>query len=159
MKRYNILLNIGIGILSAAIIAVVIFKFVINRKSSIPFTINEIEKTEIFDLNGNELKLASLISQNSNAYVLIFNLKDCHSCVADGIDILGKLSKEGRQCLGIAIHDQIEDIDGWSINFDFRPFYMIKTVDFLDHIKCPITPILLEFKNQKVESYSYLLPH
>lgn len=159
MKRYGILLDISIGVLTVAIIGVVIFKFVINRKPSTSFEINGIEKARVFDLSGSELKLDRLIPQNGTAHVLIFNLRDCHSCVSDGVEILKKLKQEGRQCLGIAVHDRIEDVDGWTINFDFSPFYMIKTVVYFDYIKSPITPVLLKFKNQKVESYTYLLPH
>jgi hypothetical protein len=159
MKRYELLLNIGIGVLAFAIILVVIFKFVIVKKPADPFAINNIEEATVFDLSGSELKLDHLIPQNDTIHVLIFNLKDCHSCISDGVEILKKLRKEGRQCFGVAIHDRVEDVDGWTINFDFSPFYMMKTVVFVDHFNIPITPILLKFNNRKVERHSYLLPH
>lgn len=158
MKKYGILMNIGIGVLATTIIAVVLFKFVINRNPA-SFAITGIEETRVWDLSGNELKLDRIISENNTVHILLFNLKDCHSCIADGVEILNKLKKEGRQCAGIAIHDQIDDFSGWTINFDFTPFYMMRTATFFDHIKCPVTPVLLIFKNQKINSYTFLLPH
>jgi len=159
MKRYELILDIGIGVLAFAIILVVIFKFVIVRKPSDPFAINNIEEETVFDLSGSELKLDRLIPKNGTVHVLIFNLRDCHSCVSDGVEILKKLKEEGRQCFGIVVHDRVEDVSGWTINFDFSPFYMMKTIVFLDHLNIPITPILLKFNNRTVESHNYLLPH
>ena len=73
--------------------------------------------------------------------------------------MLNKLKKEGKECLGLVVHDSIEDVTGWSINFEFRPFFMMKTLDFFDHIKSPVTPVLIKIKDNEVENYRFFTAH
>jgi len=159
MKRKDIFYNVSIGVMAAAILIVVIFKFVVNKQPVDSFSINGIENISVFDLDGTEFEMSHLISKNDEDYCLIFNLKDCHSCVFDGVAMLKKLRAEGKTCTGFVIHDNLEDVNGWTINFEFRPFFMMKTLEFFDHIKSPITPVLVKFKKQKVENYKYFTPH
>ena len=159
MTKKDIYYTIAFGIIGAAIIFVVIFKFVINRKPEIPFAINKLDNITLTDFDGNELKLKQLISSASETYCLIFGLKDCHGCIFDGVEVLNKLKKEGKECLGLVVHDSIEDVTGWSINFEFRPFFMMKTLDFFDHIKSPVTPVLIKIKDNEVENYRFFTAH
>lgn len=157
--KKDIYYSIAFGIIGAAIVFVAIFKFVIDRKPEAPVAVNEINDITLTDFDGNELKLKQLITGAPETYCLIFNLKDCHGCIFDGVEVLNKLKKEGKECLGLVVHDNIDDVTGWSINFEFRPFFMMKTLEFFDHIKSPITPVLVKVKNDKVDNYRFFTAH
>jgi hypothetical protein len=159
MKKKDIFLNAGIVILAVVIVIVVIFKFVINRQPVDSFAINEPGDIKVFDLSGSEIQFQQIISKNGDTYCLIFKINDCPSCIYDGVEILIKLKAGGKHCIGIVTHDLLDEVNGWTINFDFRPFFMLQTIDFFEHIKSPITPVLVKFKNQDIASYRYFTPH
>jgi len=157
--KKDIYFIIAFGIIGAAIVFVAVFKFVITREPELPFAVNGLTEIALSDMDGNGLKLRQLIAGSPETYCLIFNLKDCHGCIYDGVEVLNKLKAEGKVCLGLAVHDNLDDLNGWSINFDFRPFFMMKTLEFFDHIKSPITPVLIKIKDDKVENYRFFTAH
>jgi|GEM_PF-925617 len=159
MKKLDFFYNIAIVVLVIGIITVVIYKFAIPVKQpQDSFKIQEFEKVEIIDLSGNEIKLGQLMAKDGATYCIMFRINDCFSCVFDAIQDLKRLRDSGKACMGIIIHDLLDEVRGFTANYEFSPFFMIKRVDFYEFIKSPMTPVLVKFKNNKVESYRYFTP-
>jgi len=69
------------------------------------------------------------------------------------------LRASGKACIRLIIHDRLDEVNGFTANYDYPAFFMITRVAFYDHIKSPITPVLVKIQNNKVENYRYFTPH
>ena len=157
MKKSEILYSISMGALALGIILVILFKFVLNQKSRESFTIKSIDEINVSDLNGNKIKLASFLEKDNLTYLLIFQLSDCYSCIYIGLNDLKDLQRAGKQCLGIVVHDYLEEVNGWSTHQDFSPFLMLKRLDFFEYVKSAHTPVFVKIVKGKIDSYRYIL--
>jgi len=81
---------------------------------------------------------------------------DCFSCVYKGIEDLKSLKNTGKVCFGLVINNSIEEVKGWASNYESSPFFMIKKLDFFEHIKSVSTPVFVKIAKGKVESYRYI---
>lgn len=159
MKKSDLFLNIGIGVVILAIITVILFKFVINKTGKEEsFKINNIEKIMVSDLNGNQINFSDLLDKEGDTYILIFELRNCYSCIFKGIENLKSLKKSGKSCFGLAVHDYLDELNGWSTNHDFNPFFMIKKSEYFDNIHSTHLPVFIKITNGKVESYRFITP-
>lgn len=157
MKKSDLFFSIGAGILALAIILVVVFKFLVTPKPKETFDIQDIEQIKVTDFNGDEINLTLFLEKSEVTYMLIFQLNDCYSCVYRGLTDLKALQKEGKQCLALVVHDNMEDVQGWSAHEDFSPFLMLKRTDFLEYVNCPHTPVFLKIAKGKIKSYRYIV--
>jgi len=155
MKKKNFYMNLGIIIMIIAIIVLVVFKYIIKDKNS-GISIN-IEKTNLIDLNGKVIKLSQLLSDNVN-YCYIFDLNDCPSCIFKGLNDLTELKKSGDSTMAVVIHNRIDEVSGWSSNYNYSPFYMIKRNKFYAYIHVQSTPVIIKIKNGKIINYRYIFP-
>jgi hypothetical protein len=154
-KIYTIL----ILVLSIAIVFVLLYKFVIKRPLVIEGPkIENPEKITALRLDGSEVNLFGLISEKDECYCLLFELDNCQSCIYKGIVELETLEKEGKNCLGIAIHDWFEEIKGWSQHYKLKTFVVLKKVRYYEYIHSPHLPIIIKFKEGKINSYKYISP-
>lgn len=160
MKKSDLFYTIAIVVLIVLIIAVVLFKFVLREKNpQETFRIRSFEEITVIDLNGSEIKLPQLMAEDQSTYCIMFRITDCFSCVFESIQELIHLKNSGKSCIGLIIHDRLDEVNGFTANYEFSPFFMITRVAFYDYIKSPITPVLVKIKNNKVESYRYFMPH
>lgn len=160
MKKLDLFYNITIAVLVVLIIAVGLFKFVIQKKASQEsFQIQGFEEIPVIDLSGNEIKLPRLMAEDQSTYCIMFRITDCFSCVFESIQELIHLRASGKPCIGLIIHDRLDEVNGFTANYEFPAFFMITRVTFYEHIKSPVTPVLVKIKNNKVESYRYFTPH
>jgi len=151
--------TIGIAVLLLCIAAVVIFKFVLPRKPVDSFHVNKTEQLTVVDLDGNEIKFSDILSKDESSYCLLFSLKDCYSCIFRGLEDLTNLRRAGKNCFGLVIDDNYKDVDIWAANYEFTPFLVLKRVDFYEHIKSVVTPVLVKFENGNVDSFKYIMPN
>lgn len=158
MKKRDIFYNTGIGVLIIAIVVLVVFKFILPQKAKPDFWIKDYEKVTVMDLDGNELLLPSLFDKDGSTYFLIFDMSDCFSCISKGLEDLKSLKNAGKPCLAIVVHHMVDEVRGWSANYEFSPFFVIMRPAFYEHIKTPLTPVMVEFKNGGIESYRFLRP-
>lgn len=159
MKKNDLVLNIGIGVVVVVIIAIFLFKFVINKTGKEElFKINNIEKIVVSDLNGNEIKFFDLLDKEDDTFILIFDLRNCYSCIFKGIENLKSLKKSGKSCFGLAVHELLDELNGWSANHDFSPFFLIKKSDFFENIHSMNLPVFIKISNGKVESFRFITP-
>lgn len=159
MNKRDLFYNIAIGVVIIGIIAIVIFKFVIPKEPQQGiFGIKEYEKITITDLNGAELKLKDLVAKDESTYCLLFEMTNCYSCIFKGIEDLKRLKSAGKTCIALVVHHLIDEVNGWSANHDFTPFFVLKKQDFYEHIHTPLMPVMIKIKNGNVESYRYITP-
>jgi hypothetical protein len=158
MKKLEQFYSIGIGVLLMGIIALVLFKFVFVPQRQDTFRIEKIDTMPILDLDGNKLHLSDLLSKDTDTYFLIFNLNDCLGCIYKGLEELKNLDNAGKTCFGLVIDDYFQEVATWASHYEFSHFLVIKRVDFYEHIKSPITPVLVRFRNQEVDSWWYFTP-
>ena len=154
MKKSDVLFFTGLLGLTVGIILVVLFKFVI--KTGDTFAILNFRDINVMEFNGNNGELKNFLSKDETTYCLIFDLNDCYSCINRGLEELKTLKSQGSACLGIVIHDFIEEVRGWAANYEFSPFLMLKRGDFYKHVKTPYTPVLVIFEGEKVGSYRFI---
>jgi len=160
MKKSDLFYTIAVAALIVLIIAVGLFKFVLREKNpQETFQVREIEEIPIIDLNGNEMKLPQLMAEDQSTYCIMFRITDCFSCVFESIQELIHLRNSGKACIGLIIHDRLDEVSGFTANYEFPSFFMITRVVFYEHFKSPITPVLVMLKNNEVESYRYFTPH
>jgi hypothetical protein len=158
MKKNDWVFNITSLVLIMGIIFLIAFKFFINGKNKGDFGIAEIQQLKLADLNGNNLNFFYLLSENNETYCLFFELNNCYSCIYKGIEDLKKLKVSGCQTMGIAIHDYINDVEGWSANHEYTPFFVLKKTDFYKHFSCSLLPVLVKFHKGEVNSYRFVTP-
>jgi len=160
MKKSDLFYTIAIAALVVLIIAVALFKFVIlERNPQETFQVKGFEEITVIDLNGSEITLPQLMTEDQSTYCVMFRITDCFSCVFESIQELIHLRKSGKACIGLIIHDRLDEVSGFTANYEFSPFFMITRVAFYEHFKSPITPVLAKIQNNKVESYRYFTPH
>lgn len=157
MKKYTLFYSILITLLSICIVLVILFKFILKPKPG--FNIENRDRLTVTDINGKEINLFSLFDHKEDTYLLIFSFNDCSSCIFRGIEELKAIKKAGRNCIAIVIHDYYEEIKSWSTNQDFSPFVVLKRIDFHDHIKTSLTPVLVKIRNGKIKNAFYILPN
>lgn len=155
MKKSSIFYLIGIFLVSVCIFGVIMFKFIL--KPSPPFSIEEIDKITITDLNGKEFKLGFFFLKDEYSYLLVADLNDCYSCIYRGIGELKTLKKAGRYCMVLVVHDSIEEVKGWSAQFEFSPFMVLNRIDFYENMKISSTPVLVKIRNGKIKNVLYIL--
>lgn len=160
MKKSDLFYTIAVAALVVLIIAVALFKFVIlKRNPQETFQVKGFEEITVIDLNGSEIKLPQLMAEDQSTYCVMFRITDCFSCVFDSIQELIHLRNSGKACIGLIIHDRLDEVSGFTANYEFPSFFMITRVAFYEHFKSPITPVLVKIQNNKVESYRYFTPH
>lgn len=159
MKTTDRIYSIAIVVVILAIIGVVIYKFAVPGKPDVgAFDIKEFEKMIVLDLDGSEVRLADLAAKDEITYCFIFELSNCYSCIFQGIEDLKRLKNAGKSCLGLAVHHMIDEISGWSANYDFSPFFMLKKENFYEHIRTPVMPVMVQIKNGKIVGFRYIRP-
>lgn len=159
MKTPDRFYNLAIILAIIGIIALVLFKYVIpGRSQSNDFQIKDFDKITVLDLSGNEVKLADLLAEEESTYCLFFELTNCYSCLFKGIEDLKSLKSAGKPCVGLAVHHMVDEIAGWSANYDFTPFFMLKKESYYEHIQSPVMPVMVKLRKGKVESFRYILP-
>lgn len=158
MKKKDLFLNIVIGVLSAAIVVVALYKFVIVNEPQKNFGFKDFHRLEVTDLNGNPLNVASLMSETGDTYLLVFDLKDCPSCIFRGKDEIKHLREAGKHGFVIMVHDSIEEVSGWASANDVSPIFMMKRVDFYDHVHTSRTPVVVKMRKDNVESFRFITP-
>jgi len=163
MKNKETVYNILLVLLLAAIVIVALVRFVLPGKKDhlqpINFRIDTAESLEIHDLDGRTVKWKEQIQGEENIYILLCKTSDCFSCIHEGVTDLKDLQDAGNSCMVLIIDDNIENVRGWSAaNFPFKPFYVIKKVDFYKHIQAALTPVVFNMHNGEVQRYKYILP-
>ena len=159
MKIREHFLTIGIVVLLLCIAGVGVFKFVLPGTPADSFHLKNIERLRIVDLDGNEITFTDIPPKNDSSYCLLFNLTDCYSCIYRGLEELTALKKAGKNCFGLVIDDNYKDVDVWAAHYEFSPFLVLKRVDFYEHIKSVVTPVMVKFENGHVDSYKYIMPN
>jgi hypothetical protein len=159
MKKTDWFYNAAISAVAIGIIAVFVFKFVLpDKPQQDGFAVREFEKITVIDLSRNELQLADLVSKDLSTYCFLFEMTNCYSCIFQGIEDLKKLKAAGKPCVALAVHHLIDEVAGWSANYDFSPFFMLEKHNFYEHIHTPVMPVMIKIKNGKVETFRYIQP-
>ncbi|MGE5344114.1 MAG: hypothetical protein ACM3SY_21825 [Candidatus Omnitrophota bacterium] len=158
MKKAQWLYGTAIGVLVIGIILVIIFRFILPPKNPNAVNIKEFEKVSVIDLNGEQVRLADLAKKDQITYCMIFELTNCFSCIQKGIDDLKTLKKEGKSCIALAVHELIDEVNGFSATVEFAPFFMLKKKDFYEYVTTAHLPVMIKLKNGEVESFRYITP-
>ncbi|MCP5105384.1 MAG: hypothetical protein GY950_18490 [bacterium] len=157
MKKRNLIYDIGIVVLLIVVVAVVYVKFFAAKPQS-PVDIKGIDTLTVLDTSGTAVKFSGLMENGRSAYVFIFYMDDCYSCIHRGIQDLVQLQKDGKNCVGLVVHELINEVEGWSAKQEFSPFFMIKKTDFYEHVNTSMTPVIMKIVDGKVESSRYITP-
>ncbi|MCK4766124.1 MAG: hypothetical protein KAW12_28255 [Candidatus Aminicenantes bacterium] len=158
MKKSDLFFNIGIPVLFVGIIAIVVFKFIIQEQNPGLFAVRELSSISVVDLNNNKLNLMDLLDKDNETYCFLFELTNCYSCIYNGIEDLKKLKSSGSNCIAIAVHDLTDEVAGWSQNHDFSPFFVLKKIDFYKYFQCSTMPVLFSLKKGKVKAFRFITP-
>ncbi len=154
MKRQKIL-DGAIIMMVLAIVTIITFKFVLPAK---PDLIIDFKKMDLLDLNKNTIVLSDLLNKEETSYCMIFDLNDCFSCINKGIADLKALQEAGHNAIAIAVHQQVDELNGWSKHHDFSPFFMIRRPDFYQHIEVQTTPVIIKIEKNEIKNFRYILP-
>jgi len=157
MKKQDVLFYSLLGVITLAIVVLVLFKFVFISKDSLKIT--NLQKLTVKDLKGSELNLVEFLKKKDRVYVLLFSLADCSSCVFKGVDDLKMLDEAGKSAVALIVNDDVEDVKAWAIHYKYLPVLILKRVDFFEHVNCVTTPVMITFKKGKIKGYRYILPH
>ena len=157
MKKNERLLNIGILAISIGIIAVLIMKFALAKKPS-GFSIKDPANISVLDLKGNRVTLSNLFDSEKGTYCLIFELTNCNTCIVKGINDLIQLNGVGERCIAIVINDLPEEVIGWSQFQEFSSFYVLKKIDFFNHIQSALLPVFFKIKAGEIEMFRFITP-
>jgi len=147
--------TLSIILLVIIILFVFIHRFVLKTDDSNVY-IKAFDKVIISDLNQNKFFFSRLLPIKKDSYVLLFELRNCYSCIINGFEDLIKLQKSGENCIAIAIHDLIEEVKGWSINVSFNNLFVLKKIDYYKYFSAAHLPILIKIQNKKIVSYRYI---
>lgn len=158
MQKSNLVYYAAVALSMAAIAAVIVFKFVIPGDNPNQFKIENTEEIVLTDLDGNSVALESLLRHHDSTFCLLFELSSCYSCIYNGLVDLKTLKDSGNHCIAVAVHDRLDDIEGWSEKQEFSPFFMLKKVDFYRHIHSPVLPVLIQLTGHTVKKFKYILP-
>jgi len=158
MKKKEIVANVIIGVLVAAIVAVIAVKFASKKEPKLSFDIKNIEEIEVLDLENNPVRFAGLLPKDDAAYCLLFDIRDCTSCIIKGLDDIKELRKEGKRTVTLAMFDLMDDLRAWANVNECRDIFMLKKVMFYDHFFCQTTPVLIRFDNGAIEAFKYIIP-
>ena len=159
MKSKDLIFSLGIVVLLIAVVVVVVFKFVLNPgRHDAAFRIDSLENLVLIDMNNNSIKFPDLLDKNKETYCLIFEMTNCYSCIYFGIEDLKKLRKAGNDSMAIVVDDRLYEVAGWSEKQEFSPIFMLKKIDFYDHIQSSLLPVLVKIKDGEVKSYRYITP-
>jgi hypothetical protein len=154
MKKRDVQYMFAILALITAIIVLVYFKFIRKQESAVSF--DNPEKITVSTIGNNLLSLSDIIDNSGELFLVVFNFDDCYSCISRGIFDLISLKKAGKKCAALVVHDNIDEIRGWSEKQDFSPFYVIKKNVYFEHIKSPHTPVLIHFKDGEIRKYHFI---
>lgn len=158
MKNKEIVANVIIGVLVVAIIAVVAVKFIFKKEHKLSFDIRGIEEVGVLDLEKNPVRFVDLIPKDDVIYCMLFDMRDCTSCIIKGLDDLKELRKEGKRTITLAIFDLMDDLRDWANVNECEDIYMLKKVTFYDYFFCQTTPVLIRFNNGDIEAFKYIIP-
>lgn len=143
-------------ILSIVLILIVISKFIIKDNKA-PFSMN-VNRITISSLDGTHIRLADMLTNKGDIYVLVFRLNDCYTCLAKGIADMQDLSRSGSDYICLVIHDNLEDIKGFAQIFPEINFHQITTKEQYENIRSPYFPIIVMLRNKKVINYRFITP-
>ncbi|MCP4214118.1 MAG: hypothetical protein GY765_05655, partial [bacterium] len=129
-----------------------------GENTSDKFRIDDLGNLPLHHLQGDTLKLGDALDSDKPTYCFIFQLKDCASCIFKGLDDLVQLKKQGSSCIAIALHDYVEEVEGWSAHRDFSPFYVLKRADFYAQVHSMMLPVFVKFQDGKVKSFRFITP-
>ena len=110
------------------------------------------------DLKGETVNLADRLSPRGATWLMFFGLNQCYSCVARGLDDLTLLRKKGEHCLAVAVHGNLDGVNGWLAHESFRPVFVLSRESFLCHVACRSLPVILRLEKGKVTSCRYPAP-
>jgi len=158
MKKQDVFFYSILGVISIAIIVLVLFKFVFVHKDS-SFAIDGLEKLTIKDLHGSELNMVEYLKRYNRVFVLLFGLGDCNSCVYKGVEDLKMLNDAGKHSIALIVSNDIEDVKAWTLHYEFLTVFILKRLDFFDHITCVTTPVMITFEKGKIKGYRYIMPN
>jgi hypothetical protein len=156
MSKKQLFLNISICIAVISVVVVVLIKFVLPGKSWSEYKFQDFEKITVFDIEGKETKFSTMVSTSESTYCFLFNMEDCYSCIVKGIQDLESLKNSGKRAIAVMVHDYPDELKGWSGNFKFTPLYSIKRAEVYEHIIVPKLPVMLEIKDNEIESIRYI---
>jgi len=158
MIKTERLYNIAIGVLLVGITVLFISKFGLKQSPQESFAIKEIDRIMVTDLMGNEIPLSKWYSNEEPVYFLIFDLKDCFSCISRGLEEFKSLKTAGKSCFGLVVDDYYQEVSVWASNYEFLTFLVLKRPEFYQHIKSVVTPVIVKIENGKADSYRYITP-
>ncbi len=158
MNKKEITGNVIIGLLVAAIIGVLIAKFVLVKEPRFSFDIREQSEVEVRDLEGNPTKFVDLLPSNDVIYCLLFDERDCTSCVIKGLADMKELRRDGKRTIILAMFNLIGDLRGWANVNECQDVFMLKKAVFYDHFFCQTTPVMIRIKNGSVDAFKYIIP-
>ena len=154
MKKKELYFYIAVGVLLICIILIYILKFGPSRRES--FEIKNMDHLSVTDLMGNKVKFQDSWKKGETVYCLLFDLNDCFSCIYRGLEDLKYLKNKGKKCLGIVINDYVEEVKGWAAQYECSPVFLLKRIDFFNHIKCVKTPVFFILEKGNVENFRYI---
>lgn len=158
MKKKELVANVIIGLLVIAVIAVIVIKFVIGNKPTATFDIRNMDEIEVLDLENNPVRFTNLLSSEGVVYCLLFDNRDCTSCIIKGLDDIKALRKEGKRTLTLAMFDLMDDLRAWANVNECQDIFLLKKVTFYDHFFCQTTPVMIRFNNRDIEAFKYIIP-
>lgn len=157
MKKSEVIYLIVVVLLVAAIIAVILFRFVLKKGTEL-VEIGDTDEITLMSVKKEVVTLSKLMEKSGTLYFIIFNIDGCYSCIVRGLNDLSALQGEGKYCIAIVIHNDIDEIKGWAEKQDFSPFYMMKKSVFYDYIKTPHVPLFVHLKNGLIKNFQFITP-
>lgn len=157
MSKKDFLFKFTVASLTAAIVVVVVIRFVLNRSKDIVEMAppNEID---LVSIDNEKVTLAQLLGEEQDLYFLIFDMNGCYTCILSGLNDLMELEKAGRNCIAIVLHEYLDEVKGWSKTQQFSPFFMVRKSVFYDRFKIPHLPVLIQYKKGEIVNFRFLSP-
>jgi hypothetical protein len=159
-KKIDVFLNLAIGFAIVVIIFILLYKFVLNDSpANEPFKVKNLKQINVTDLKGNYDSLEELLAANENTYCLIFELTNCYPCIQKGLDDLNELLSDGNKGFAIVVSNYYDEVEGWASKMaSSTPVFVLKKSAFYENIHCTNLPVLVRFKNVRVENYRFITP-
>lgn len=157
VRKNDFFFYVVFAVLVIAVIAVVIYKFIIRVPESEAFRIKEPENINLTDLDGRVLGLTSMLNKDKDTYWLFFELDNNQSLINRGLQVLRQMQANGKDCIATAVHDSIDEVRNWSTGNDFSPVYVIEDIDFYRSFYCGILPVIVKINKGKVKEYKHYI--
>lgn len=156
MKKSDFIFYSILSILVMSIVVVVIVKFYIIPRSQKSTVIENIDDIQIYNLDGNCIKLNSIIDKSGTSFFVIAKLNDCYGCVLRSINELKVMQKKDCHCFMLIVYDSLDDVKGWSSHEKFSPIYMMTRSDFIKNVNIKSSPALIKTKNGRIANCRYI---